>query len=131
MKRLVNAQMVQTHHSDYMVALSIYLDTKRYETRAQGMHTTYFDIQAWKYEVLEGGGTTSGGEHREAKRFVVSLSENTCTYGVTQLIHVLCPHTIVVCNLLGRNFYVPPLWLPITLGRTSSHLVSSFCPFFG
>jgi hypothetical protein len=34
MKHLVNAQMVQTHHSDYIVALSIYLDTKRYEARA-------------------------------------------------------------------------------------------------
>jgi hypothetical protein len=82
MKRLVVAQMVQAHHSDYVVAPNIYLDTKRYEARAQGMHTTCFDIQVQKYEVLEGGGTTSGGEHRGAKRFTVNLSENTCTYGV-------------------------------------------------
>jgi hypothetical protein len=33
-KRLVDAQMVQTHHSDYVVASNIYLDTKRYEVHA-------------------------------------------------------------------------------------------------
>jgi hypothetical protein len=43
-KRLVDAQMVQRHHSNYVV--TPYLDTKRYETHAQGMHTTCFDIQA-------------------------------------------------------------------------------------
>jgi hypothetical protein len=44
------------------------------------MHTTCFDIQARKYEVLEGGGMTSDGEHREAKWFAVNLLENTHTY---------------------------------------------------
>jgi hypothetical protein len=53
-KCLVDAQMVETHHSDYVVTPNIYLDTKRYEIRAQGMQTTCFDIQAQKYEVLEG-----------------------------------------------------------------------------
>jgi hypothetical protein len=114
-KRLVDAQMVQTHHSYYVVSSNIYLDIKRYKVRAQGMHATCFDIQAQKYEVLEGGGTTSGGEHHGAKRFMVNLSENTCTCGVPQLIHVPCPHIIVVCNLLGHNFYVPLLWTHITL----------------
>jgi hypothetical protein len=66
-KRLVDAHMVQTHHSDYVVVPNIYLDTKRYEARAQGMHATCFDIQAQQYEVLEGRGKTSGGEHRGAK----------------------------------------------------------------
>jgi hypothetical protein len=93
---------------DYVVAPNIYLDTKRYEVRAQGMHATCFYIQAQKYEVIEGSRMTSGSEHHGAKRFVVNISENTCTCGVPQLIHVLCPHTIVVCNLLGRNFYMPP-----------------------
>jgi hypothetical protein len=109
--------MVHRHHYDYVAASNIYLDTKRYEARAQGMHATCFDIQAQKYEVLEGSGTTSSGEHHMAKRFMVNLSENTCTCGVPQLTHVLCPHTIVVCNLLGQNFYVPPLWPPVTLWR--------------
>jgi hypothetical protein len=45
-KRLVDAQMVQTHHSNYVVALNIYLDTKRYEVHVQGIHATCFDIQA-------------------------------------------------------------------------------------
>jgi hypothetical protein len=31
-KHLVDAQMVQTHHSDYVVSPNIYLDTKRYGT---------------------------------------------------------------------------------------------------
>jgi hypothetical protein len=66
MKQLVHEQMVQTHRSDYVVAPNIYLDTKRYEARAQGMHATCFHIQARKYEVLEGGGMTSGDEHRRA-----------------------------------------------------------------
>jgi hypothetical protein len=106
-KCLVDAQMVQRHHSNYMVAPNIYLDTKRYETCAQCMYATCFDIQARKYEVLEGGGTTFDGEHRGAKRFTVNLLENTCTYGVAQLIHVSCSHIIVLCNHLGRIFYVP------------------------
>jgi hypothetical protein len=114
-KCLVDAQMVQTHNSDYVVAPNISLDTKRYEAHTQGMHATCFDIQAQKYEVLEGGGTTSGGEHRGAKGFVVNLLENTCTCGVPQLIHVPCMHIIVVCNLLDQNFYVSPFWPPITL----------------
>jgi hypothetical protein len=79
------------------------------------MHATFFDIQAQKYEALEGRGTTSSGEQRGAKRFMVNLSENTCTCGVPQLIHVPCPHIILVWDLLGQNFYVPPLWPPITL----------------
>jgi hypothetical protein len=78
-KRLVDAQMVQRHHSDYVVVSNIYLDTKRYEDHVQGMHTTCFDIQAGEYEVLEGVGITSGGEHHGTKRFTVNLSENTCT----------------------------------------------------
>jgi hypothetical protein len=68
-KWLVDAQMVQIHHSDYVVTPNIFLYTKRYEAHAQGMHATCFDIQAQKYKVLESGGMTSGGEHREAKRF--------------------------------------------------------------
>jgi hypothetical protein len=108
MKCLVDAQMVQTHHSYYVVAPNIYLDTKRYEVRAQGMYVTCFDIQARKYEDLEGGGTTSDAEHHRAKQFTVNLLENTCTYGVPQLIHVPCSHIIVVCNLLEQIFYVTP-----------------------
>jgi hypothetical protein len=34
MKCLVDAQMGQTNHSDYVVTLNIYLNTKRYEARA-------------------------------------------------------------------------------------------------
>jgi hypothetical protein len=47
-KCLVDAQMIQRHHSDYVIALNIYLDTKKYEARAQGTHATCFDIQARK-----------------------------------------------------------------------------------
>jgi hypothetical protein len=82
MECLIDAQMVQRHHSDYVVAPNIYLDIKRYEACAQGMHATCFDIQAQKYEALEGSGTASNGGHRGAKQFVVDLSGNTCTYGV-------------------------------------------------
>jgi hypothetical protein len=82
-KCLIDAQMVQRHHSNYVVTPNIYLDTKRYEAHAGGMHSTYFDIQTQKYEeVLEGGGTTSGGEHRVTKWFVVNLLKNTCSCGV-------------------------------------------------
>jgi hypothetical protein len=66
----------------------------------QGMNTTCFGIQARKYKVLEGGGMTFSGEHCGAKRFVVNLSENTCTCDVPQLIHVPCPHIIVGYNSL-------------------------------
>jgi hypothetical protein len=126
-KRLVDAHMVQRHHSDYVVTPNIYLDTKRNEARAQDMHATCFDIQVWKYEVLEGGGTTDGGEHRGAKQFAMNLSENTCTCVVPQLIHVSCPHTIVVCNLLGQNFYVSPF---MATYNTLEALVHTSSPHF-
>jgi hypothetical protein len=64
---LVDMQMVQRHHSDYVITPNIYLDTKRCVARAAGVHSTCFDIQTRKYEVLEGGGTTSDDEHRGAK----------------------------------------------------------------
>jgi hypothetical protein len=127
MKRLVDTQMVQTHHSDYVVTLNIYLDTKRYEAHTQGMHGTCFDIQARKYEILEGGGTTSSGEHHEAKQSTVNLSENTCTCGVPQLINVPYPHIIIVCNRLGRNFYVSPFMANY---NTLKALVHTWSPRF-
>jgi hypothetical protein len=43
-KCLVDTQMVRRHHSDYVVASKIYLDTKRYDAHAEGMHSTFFDI---------------------------------------------------------------------------------------
>jgi hypothetical protein len=39
---------------------------------------------------------------------MMNFSENTYSCGVQQLIHILCTYTIVVCNLLGQNYYVPP-----------------------
>jgi hypothetical protein len=66
-KCLVDAQMVKRDHSDYVVAPNIYLDIKRNEAHAGGMHSTCFDIQTRKYEVTKVGGTTSRGEHRGAK----------------------------------------------------------------
>jgi hypothetical protein len=110
-----------------VVAPNIHLDTKRYEARAQGMHATCFDIQARKYEVLKGRGTTSGGEHHGVKWFTVNLSENTCTCGVPQLIHVPCLHIIVVCNRLGQNVYVPPF---MATYNTLEALVRTWSPHF-
>jgi hypothetical protein len=126
-KHLVDAQMVQRHHFDYVAALNIYLDTKRYEAHAQGMHATCFVIQALKDKVLEGEGMTSIGEHRGANQFTVNLSENMCTYSVPQLIHVPCPHTIVVCNLLSQNFYVSPF---MATYKTLEALVHTWSPHF-
>jgi hypothetical protein len=110
-----------------VVTPNIYLDTKRYEARAQGIHATCFDTQARKYEVLEDGGMTSDGEHHRAKRFTMNLTENTCTCGVPQLIHVPCPHTIGVCNLLGWNFYMPPF---MATYNTLEVLVHTWSPRF-
>jgi hypothetical protein len=45
MKCLVDAQMVQTYHLDYVVTPNIYLDTKRYEARTQGMHATSLTLK--------------------------------------------------------------------------------------
>jgi hypothetical protein len=52
MKHLVDAHMVQRHHSGYVVAPNIYPYTNRYDACGLGMHTTCFDIQVRKYEVL-------------------------------------------------------------------------------
>jgi hypothetical protein len=119
--------MVQIHHSDNVVTPNIYLNTKRYEPHAQDMHASCFNIQAQKYEVLEDGGKTSEGEHHGAKRLAVNLSENTCTYGVRQLIHVPCLHIIVVCNCLDQNFYVSHF---MTTYNTLEALVLTWSPHF-
>jgi hypothetical protein len=96
------------------------------------MHTSCFDIEARKYEVLEGGGTTSSGEHRGSKWFTINLSENTCTCGVPQLIHVPCLQIIVVCNLLSQNFYVSPFTATYNTLDALVHTWSPrFVPFFG
>jgi hypothetical protein len=58
---------------------------------------------------------------------VVNLSENSCTCGVPQLIHIPCPHTIVVCNLLDQNFYVPPF---MATYNTLKALVRTWSPRF-
>jgi hypothetical protein len=71
--------MVQRHHANYVLVPNIYLDIKRYESRAQGMHATCFYIQARKYEIHEGGGAISGSEHHGVKWFTVNLSKSTCT----------------------------------------------------
>jgi hypothetical protein len=126
-KWLVDTQMVQIHHSDNVVTPNIYLNTKRYEPHAQDMHASCFNIQAQKYEVLEDGGKTSEGEHHGAKRLAVNLSENTCTYGVRQLIHVPCLHIIVVCNCLDQNFYVSHF---MTTYNTLEALVLTWSPHF-
>jgi hypothetical protein len=91
------------------------------------MHATCFSIQARKYEVLEGGGTSSDSEHCGAKQIVMNLSENTCTCGVPQLIHVPCSHIIVVCNILGRIFYVTPF---MATYNTLDVLVRTWSPHF-
>jgi hypothetical protein len=57
----------------------------------------------------------------------VNLSENTYTYGVPQLIHVPCLHTIVVCNLLSQSFYVAPFMANY---NTLEALVHTWSPRF-
>jgi hypothetical protein len=57
----------------------------------------------------------------------VNLSENTCTCDVPQFIHVPCPHVIVVCKCLGRNFYVSPF---MTTNNTLEVLAHTWSPRF-
>jgi hypothetical protein len=57
----------------------------------------------------------------------VNLSENTCTCGVPHLIHVPCPHIIVVCNHLSQNFYVYPF---MATYNTLEALVRTWSPRF-
>jgi hypothetical protein len=57
----------------------------------------------------------------------VKLFDNTCTYGVPQLIHVTCSHIIVVCNPLGQNYYVPPFMANY---NTLEALVQTWSPRF-
>jgi predicted transcriptional regulator len=130
-KCLVDAQMVKRDHSDYVVAPNIYLDIQRNEARAWGMHSTCFDIQTRKYEVTEGGGTTSGGEHHGAKQFLVKLLENTCTCGShswfmfhvrTLLLYVIFSVEITTCPLYGQLHYV---------GSSGWDLVILFCIVLG
>jgi hypothetical protein len=83
---------------------------------------------AWK--VCKGGGTTSDSEHRGAKWFMMNLSKNTCTCDVPQLIQVPCPHILVVCYRLGRNFYVFPFMVTFNTLEASVHTWSPhFVPF--
>jgi hypothetical protein len=57
----------------------------------------------------------------------VNLSENTCTCGVPELIHVPCLHIIVVYNHLGWNFYVSPF---MATYNTLEALVRTWSPRF-
>jgi hypothetical protein len=95
------------------------------------MHTTGFDNQVQKYEVLESRGMTFGGEHCGAKQFTVNLSDNTCTCDVPQLIHVPCSHIIVVCNPLDQNVYVSSFMVTYNTLEMLVLMVSLFCPIFG
>lgn len=83
-------------------------------TRSGDMQATCFDFETCTYEVMEGGGTTAGGEHRGARKFKVVITNNTCTCGVPQLKHFPCAHMITACRKRGVAWDAPnrmPKWL--------------------
>jgi len=84
-----------------------------------------FDLSTGKYEVTERGGTTSDGEVRAPRKYVVLLSNFSCTCGRPRQYHFPCSHYIAAVR--HRNFSymrsIPPEF-------TVDKLVQTWSPRF-
>jgi len=84
-----------------------------------------FDISTGKYEVTERGGTMSDGEVRPPRKYVVLLSNFSCTCGRPRQYHFPCSHYIAAAR--NRNFSymrsIPPEF-------TVDKLVQTWSPRF-
>jgi len=70
---------------------------------------TCFDSTTYTYEVLEAGGTNTGGEDRHARKHKVVIKNNTCTCGKPTLLHIACSHMHTACRVRRIDPLVPPM----------------------
>jgi hypothetical protein len=66
--------------------------------RADTHDVECFDHNTGKYQVTERGGTTSNGEVRPSRSYIVLLSDFSCRCGRPRQYHSLCSHYIVVAR---------------------------------
>jgi len=92
---------------------------------ARTHQVTCFDLNTWKYEVTERGGTTSDGEVWPPRRYVVVLLNFSCTCGIPRQYHFPCSHYIAAAR--HRNFsYTSKIPLEFTVDK----LVRTWSPRF-
>jgi hypothetical protein len=65
------------------------------EDRACTHEVECFDHMTGKYEVTKRGGTTSDGDVRPSRSYVVILIDFSCTCGRTRQYHFPCSHYVV------------------------------------
>jgi hypothetical protein len=93
------------------------------EDRARIHEVKCFDHTTGKYEVTERGGTTSDGDMRSSRSYIVILIDFSCTCVRTRPYHFVCSHYIAAarhCNftyksMILREFTVDSLvltWSP-------------------
>jgi hypothetical protein len=68
------------------------------EDRARTHEVKCFDHTTGKYEVTERGGTTSDGDVRPSRSYIVILIDFSCTCGRTRQYHFLCSHYIAAAR---------------------------------
>jgi hypothetical protein len=82
-----------------------------------------FDHDTGKYKVTEKGGTTSDGEVRPSRSYIVVLMDFSCKYGRTRQYHFPCSHYVAASqhhnfayeSKISREFSVDSLvrtWSP-------------------
>jgi hypothetical protein len=72
------------------------------EDRARTHEVKYFDHRTGKYEVTERGGTTSDGDVRPSRSYIIILIDFSCTCGRTRQYHFVYSHYIAAAR--HRNF---------------------------
>ena len=92
-----------------MICARVTINLAGAKGRVEEMHPTCFDMDTSTYEVMEGGGTIEGGDHRGARKFKVVISQNTCNCGVPQRMHIPCAHMVTACRHHGVDFEGPTM----------------------
>jgi hypothetical protein len=95
------------------------------EDRARTHEVECFDHTTGKYEVTERGGTTSDGDVRPSRSYIVILIDFSCTCGRTRQNHFLCSHYIAAAR--HRNFAYKSR---IPREFTVNNLVLTWSPWF-
>lgn len=78
------------------------------KAKANRQTATCFDRATNTYEVLEAGGTNTGGEDRQARKHKVVINDNTCTCQKPTLLHIACSHMHTACRSRRVDPLLPP-----------------------
>jgi hypothetical protein len=99
-ERHAHALALQSKNERWAPKPKQHLDKAKERARTHEVHC--FDHIIGKYEVTERGGTTADGEPRPSRRYIVVLSDFSCTCGRTRQYHSPCSHYVAASQ--HRNF---------------------------